>query len=175
MNPPFGTKHNKGLDMKFLQVQSHYFVYLNDASCIFRLAWKWPPELCTRFTKAQPEIMSCPRQRSGGPKQGTSKVSCLDLDANGLQGPCGAKIWPSCNLQASQESLGWHPSRLYQIHPLPNFLAKHCDSFFFLFLMCNVPAAAIKEDSHFFRFCLLWFNISKLSSRWAGRAMLMTR
>ena len=70
MNPPFGTKHNKGLDMKFLQVQSHYFVYLNDASCIFRLAWKWPPELCTRFTKAQPEIMSCPRQRSGGRKQG---------------------------------------------------------------------------------------------------------
>ena len=23
MNPPFGTKHNKGLDMKFLQVESH--------------------------------------------------------------------------------------------------------------------------------------------------------
>ena len=92
MNPPFGTKHNKGLDMKFLQVESHYFAYLNDACCIFRLAWKWPPELCTRFTKAQPEIMSYPRQRSGGQKQGTSKVSCLDLDANGLQGPCGAKI-----------------------------------------------------------------------------------
>ena len=26
MNPPFGTKHNKGLDMKFLQVGSHYYV-----------------------------------------------------------------------------------------------------------------------------------------------------
>merc|ERR1712179_271088 len=49
MNPPFGTKHNKGLDMKF-----------------YRLAWKWPPELCIHSTKVQPEIMSCPRQRSGG-------------------------------------------------------------------------------------------------------------
>ena len=29
MNPPFGTKHNKGLDMKFLQVESPSYVYLN--------------------------------------------------------------------------------------------------------------------------------------------------
>ena len=28
MNPPFGTKHNKGLDMKFLQVNKCHFVQL---------------------------------------------------------------------------------------------------------------------------------------------------
>ena len=28
MNPPFGTKHNKGLDMKFLQVGNHHYVFL---------------------------------------------------------------------------------------------------------------------------------------------------
>ena len=72
MNPPFGTKHNKGLDMKFLQVGSHY-VHLADAF-ILRLAWKWPPELCIHSTKVQPEIMSCPRQRSGGQKEGASDM-----------------------------------------------------------------------------------------------------
>ena len=77
MNPPFGTKHNKGLDMKFLQVRSQIlsFNHLHlDEACILRLAWKSHPELCIHFTKLQPEIMSCPRQRSGGQKEGTSDL-----------------------------------------------------------------------------------------------------
>ena len=79
MNPPFGTKHNKGLDMKFLQVRSQIlsFNHLHlDEACILRLAWKSHPELCIHFTKLQPEIMSCPRQRSGGQKEGTSDQIC---------------------------------------------------------------------------------------------------
>ena len=98
-------------------------------------------------------------------------------DVNLLQGPCRAEIWPSCNLQAPQESFCWHSSWLYQIHPTPNFLAKPVTFFLnFLFVAtCNVPAAAKKRFSHF-RFCLLSdLIISKISSRWAGRATLMTR
>ena len=97
MNPPFGTKHNKGLDMKFLQVEGHSLayiciLYLN--ACALRLAWKWHQELCIRFTKAQPETMSCPRQKNGGQKEGTSdllfckmlEVICSNFDPQSVAG-----------------------------------------------------------------------------------------
>ena len=35
MNPPFGTKHNKGLDMKFLQVNKNHLIQLAEIMISF--------------------------------------------------------------------------------------------------------------------------------------------
>ena len=35
MNPPFGTKHNKGLDMKFLQVNKFHLLHLAEIMISF--------------------------------------------------------------------------------------------------------------------------------------------
>ena len=39
----------------------------------------------------------------------------------------------------------------------------------------SCTCSSLKKDSHIYRFCLRWFKFSNLSSRWAGRATLMTR
>ena len=104
MNPPFGTKHNKGLDMKFLQVESPSSGNILIA-CAFRLAWKWHPELCIRFTKAQPETMSCQRQRSGGQKEGISDLFFC-CPGSSIPTPCKDSLQePVDNLQEPVDNL----------------------------------------------------------------------